>query len=407
MNKRRFLAVLGLSAAGAACFRYWPDEGVWNSCRAEHLPEALQRHELMAAAWDGLEASRVWDVHVHLVGTGDGGSGIWVNPNMRSLMHPMQFAQFHFYLNASCATPGAEVDAGYVDRLLRLQRDFRPGFRAMLLAFDYRHDEQGRALKESSAFHVPNEYAAAVCRAHPEAFEWIASIHPYREDCVAQLEWAVAHGARAIKWLPGAMGIDPASPLCDRFYAALRQHAVPLLTHAGDEHAVDVADSHRLNNPLLLRRPLEQGVKVIVAHCASIGVSADLEGAPNGAEVPNIELFARLMAEPRYEGLLFGDVSAVAQINRDLETIALIVKRTEWHPRLINGSDYPLPGVMPLFSLQRYVDAGWLTEAQGAVLSQIRRHNPLLFDFVLKRSLVIDGQRLGASVFESARIFAR
>lgn len=398
---------MGASFVGAACFRYWPDEGLWNSCVPDRLPDVLLQHDVVAAAWEGLDAARVWDAHVHLIGTGDGGSGIWVNPNMRSLWHPMQFAQFQFYLNASCATLETSVDAGYVDRLVRLQRDFRRGARAMLLAFDYRVDEQGRELKKSSPFHVPNEYAAAVGQAHPDIFEWIASIHPYRADCVERLAWAAAHGARAVKWLPGAMGIDPAAPLCDRFYEALRQHAIPLLTHAGDEHAVDVADSHRLNNPLLLRRPLEHGVKVIVAHCASIGHSTDLERAPTGAEVPNIELFARLMAEPRYEGLLFGDVSAVAQVNRDLETIALIVERTEWHPRLINGSDYPLPGVMPLFSLQRYVDAGWLTPAQAEVLSQIRRHNPLLFDFVLKRSVVINGKRFAAQVFESARIFAR
>lgn len=111
------------------------------------------------------------------------------------------------------------------------------------------------------------------------------------------------------------------------------------------------------------------------------------------------------MADRNYEGLLFGEISALTQVNRDLETIKTIFEHEEWHERLMNGSDYPLPGVMPLFSLTRYVDAGYLQEEEAQLLSQIRRYNPLLFDFVLKRSLIIDGHKLAGQVFESARFF--
>jgi hypothetical protein len=41
------------------------------------------------------------------------------------------------------------------------------------------------------------------------------------------------------------------------------------------------------------------------------------------------------------------------------------------------------------------------------VLSEIRRYNPLLFDFVLKRHLVAKGKRFAASVFETRRFFIR
>ena len=54
----------------------------------------------------------------------------------------------------------------------------------------------------------------------PRDFEWVASIHPYRTDALEALEQAKRDGARAVKWLPSAMGIDPASPRCDRFYRA-------------------------------------------------------------------------------------------------------------------------------------------------------------------------------------------
>jgi mannonate dehydratase len=39
------------------------------------------------------------------------------------------------------------------------------------------------------------------------------------------------------------------------------------------------------------------------------------------------------------------------------------------------------------------------------VLSEIRKHNPLLFDFVLKRSLRRGGTALDRRVFETRRFF--
>lgn len=55
------------------------------------------------------------------------------------------------------------------------------------------------------------------------------------------------------------------------------------------------------------------------------------------------------MADPNYEGRIYGDISAVTQVNRDFETIALIVMHDDWRDRLLFGADYPLPGVMPVF----------------------------------------------------------
>ena len=67
---------------------------------------------------------------------------------------------------------------------------------------------------------------------------------------------AAGHGARAVKWLPPAMGIDPASARCDRFYAAAARLGLALLTHAGEEKAVHGAAEHGFGNPLKLRRAL-------------------------------------------------------------------------------------------------------------------------------------------------------
>jgi hypothetical protein len=62
-----------------------------------------------------------------------------------------------------------------------------------------------------------------------------------------------------------------------------------------------------------------------------------------------------------------------------------------------------LPGVMPLFSPARL--ARRLVGGPTPVLNQVREHNPLLFDLVLKRRLRLAGAAgptLPASVFEGA-----
>jgi mannonate dehydratase len=145
-------------------------------------------------------------------------------------------------------------------------------------------------------------------------------------------------------------------------------------------------------------------VRVIVAHCASMGSGVDLDRGPDGPMVENFRLFARLMETPGYEGLLFGDISAMTQLNR-VAALVEVIRRPQWHSRLLNGSDYPLPGVMPLFSLDSLVQQGYLDERAAATLSAIRRHNPLLFDFVLKRHMRVDGNRLAKEIFESRRLF--
>jgi len=75
--------------------------------------------------------------------------------------------------------------------------------------------------------------------------------------------------------------------------------------------------------------------------------------------------------------------------------------------RLLNGSDYPLPGVMPLYSVDYFAERGFIDRAAAPVLSEIRKYNALLFDFVLKRHLVVAGKRFAASVFETQPFFGR
>ena len=360
----------------------------------------------MRAAWEGIDPMRVWDSHAHLVGTGDSGSGIVVNPRMESLLSPAQYARRLFFLNAGCANdvPGS-VDRAYLERMRNLIDGLRPGAKLLLFAFDRSFDERGEVSWERTGFYVPDAYARDSARANPGYFEWAASIHPYRADSVDALTQAHRDGARAVKWLPAAMGMDPASALCDRFYGALAKLGLPLITHAGLERAVVGSDSQEFGNPLLLRRALDAGVRVVVAHCASMGQDRDLDRGGNGPLVESFELFARMMDEPRWQGRLFGDVSAMTQVNRAGPALARTLERTDWHARLLNGSDYPLPGVMPIFSVDYLVSLGLIETAAAPVLKEIRAHNPLLFDFVLKRHLRSGGKGFPVSMFETRGFF--
>jgi predicted TIM-barrel fold metal-dependent hydrolase len=384
----------------------WPEQGFWNPCRVG-LPFTLARHELVRSAWAGLEPERVWDAHTHLAGTGDSSSGIFVNPKMSSLLHPGHYARRLFFMNAGCAydLPGESIDRAYLRRMLNLMSGMRRGVKLLLFAFERAYGEDGKRRDEHTSLYVPDGYAREVARENPRYFEWVASIHPYRPDAVAALEQAKRDGARAVKWLPGAMGMDPGSPLCDRFYEAAARLKMPIISHAGLERAVPGTDTQDYGNPLRLRRALDAGVRVVVAHCASMGQDRDLDKGANGPYVDSFQLFARLLEDRKYEKHLFGDLSAMTQVRRAVPALAKVIEREEWHPRLLNGSDYPLPGIMPIFSVDYLVSLGLLQESAAQVLKDIRIFNPLLFDFVLKRNLRSNGKALAKSVFETRSFF--
>jgi len=392
------------AAVGAAAWRYWPEQGFWNPCHAQ-LPPRLASHELVRQAWDGIDASQCWDSHSHLIGTGDSGSGIFVNPATDSLLNPGQYARRLFFLNAGCVHDAAgSVDLAYVDRMRNLIEGMRPGLKLVLYAFERAYDERGEPDLPHTMFHIPNAYARDVAKRHPESFEWAASIHPYRKDALEALEQAKRDGARAVKWLPSAMGIDPASPQCDGFYSTLNKLNLPLIAHAGLERAVLGREAHDFSNPLRLRRALDAGVRVVVAHCASMGEDRDLDRGANGPYVESFSLFVRVFEKYRNA---YGDISAMTQVNRAGPALARVVENGAWHARLLNGSDYPLPGVMPIFSVDYLVSLKMIEAGAADVLREIRLHNPLLFDFVLKRILRSNGKALSTSVFQTRQFFMR
>ena len=66
-------------------------------------------------------------------------------------------------------------------------------------------------------------------------------------------------------------------------------------------------------NPLKLHRALDVGVRIVLAHCASDG--EDIDYGNGNVAVKSFDLFLRLMNEPTYEELIFGEISAITLFN--------------------------------------------------------------------------------------------
>lgn len=405
ITRRRLLVLLAGSAAVGISGWAWLKPVLLNPCRTATTPE-LAASPWLRRIWDGLDPGQVWDSHVHLAGIGDSNSGIVVGPQLSSCIHPLQYGQRLFYMNGGCAEKGTgTVDASYATRLFNLTEAMPAGCKILLFAFDRFHDQAGQPHPEESTLYVPDAYARQLAEAHPDRFAWAASIHPYRADALDALQASLAGKAKAIKWLPSAMGIDPASPRCDDFYRALAAADLPLIVHGGKEQAIKGENRQHLNNPLRLRRALDAGVRVVVAHCASMGEDVDLDRGQAGSMVSSFALFSRMMMEPRGQERLFGDISAITLRNRSHSIVKTLLTRTDWHNRLLHGSDYPLPGILPLTAPATLAKAGLLPRDAVHDLERTREHNPLLFDLALKRLLAWQGHSFSTTIFHTQAFF--
>jgi uncharacterized protein len=368
----------------------------------EELPDRISRRasDLIKRAFDDIDPSRLVDHHVHIAGIGIDGTKAFVNPKMRTWSHPFHRLKFKVYMSSAGVESESNADGQFVKRLGRLVSSIDGHGKHRILGFDKNYSRDGSVNLDKTEFYVPNEYSFSIAEQNPDLFLPNISVNPYRRDAVDELERWANRGARVVKWLPNAMGIDPSDPQCDQFYQKMKELDLVLLSHGGEEKAVEAEEDQKLGNPLLLRRPLEHGVKVIIAHCAGLGTNEDLE-SKDKAQVENFDLFMRLMDEKRYEGLLFGETSAMTQFNRAGKPLRTVLAREDLHERLVNGSDYPLPAVNILIRTGSLMKHGYITADERAQLNEIYDFNPLLFDFVLKRSLKLPGTEKGlpASIF--------
>lgn len=264
-----------------------------------------------------------FDVHVHL-------ANLDKFPDDASRKQPLYLRRFLRRArsrNAPATSPenGEEITRAWVSNLAGWVAESQLD-RIVVLALDAVFDESGRYRPERTVLHVDNDFVCSIAAEYP-TFLFGASIHPYRKDAVAELERLIHQGACLVKWVPSAQHIQPDDPKCRPFYEALVHHGIPLLTHTGVEHTLGTG---RLsyNHPNRLVPALEQGVKVIAAHC---GVRLFLH------EPSFFDAWASLVT--RYEGL-FGDLAAFAVVTR-IPSLMRILISAELRERVLYGSDFP------------------------------------------------------------------
>src|ERR1043165_2123222 len=355
--------------------------------------------DVVKRAFDDIDPERLIDHHVHIAGLGIGGTNAFVNPKMLTWRHPFHRLKLKVYMSSAGVSDEDNADPQAAARLADLVKSIKDHGKHRLLAFDKNYRKDGTGKLEKTEFYVPNEYVFELAERYPDLFVPNISVNPYRPDAIEELEKWVRRGARIVKWLPNAMGIDPSDAKCDPFYQKMKELELILLSHGGEEKAVEAEEDQKLGNPLLLRRALDHGVKVIVAHCAGLGSNEDLDRKDRKV-VDNFDLFLRLMDEKRYEGLVFGEISAMTQFNRS-EKLRTLLAREDLHERIVNGSDYQLPAVNLLIRTRPLVKRGSINADEAGSLKEIYDCNPLLFDFVLKRTLRLPGtsRRFPAAVF--------
>ena len=155
-----------------------------------------------------------------------------------------------------------------------------------------------------------------------------ASVKRYRRDALARLEWAKAHGAVLVKWIPPIMEINPDDPKLIPFYKKMVELNLPLLSHTGKEKSFSRA-AENFGDPENLKLPLNLGVTVVAAHIAS-SEKYDGERGPD-----------RLAGLMREYPNLYMDISALTQINKP-GSLKEALTKPEFAERLVYGTDFPL-----------------------------------------------------------------
>uniref|UniRef100_A0A1X7VQI3 2-amino-3-carboxymuconate-6-semialdehyde decarboxylase n=1 Tax=Amphimedon queenslandica TaxID=400682 RepID=A0A1X7VQI3_AMPQE len=357
---------------------------------------------LRQRVFNDLDPREVVDYHCHLVGHGDSGSQCYMHHSLKSWWNPLRRIKSAIFMGAAQVTSMEGGDIQFISRLLRLARHFVPisctningsdlvvggavgvvsagssderfvHGKLCLLPFDKFVDPlTGEEDEQRTTFSVPNEYSLMLSREYPDLFIAFGSVNPYRSDAIQRLQHLSELGVNVIKWLPNSMGIDPSDERIEPFYNKMKELNMILLVHCGEEHSVNAAYiNNEYGNPLLLRRPLNCGVKIITAHCASEGRGVDIDRG-DGSYETCFDLWLRLMREDRYKGLLYGDISAICAVLR-VRYLHRLIQETDIHDRLVYGSDYPVPAINVVVHTSRLVRFGLITDEEKGSLDEFK-----------------------------------
>lgn len=291
----------------------------------------------------------VIDVHVHIAA--EDAAGCQISPAMRDKF--TWLARLGFYEDVTAAKLRDDFDGTVTSHLAGVIGSACDVDRAVVLAMDGIYDRGALDIYRTQ-YLVANRFVQRFAREnHDKGVLFGASINPRRKGtdavdelrrCTGELPWNDARHTPGpppalVKWLPNAQEFDPSAGY-DAFFDALAERHIPLLCHAGKEHAVPTRKAfQRFGNPTLLKNALKRKVSVIVAHCAAAAFLWDW----GHHYVPELaDMFAQ--AEDN-DWALYADLSALSMYGRSGVAVRDVLRRLAepYGHRLVLGSDYPLP----------------------------------------------------------------
>jgi predicted TIM-barrel fold metal-dependent hydrolase len=263
------------------------------------------------------------DMHVHMVGTGSSRSGCWLR--LTKWHYPLVGLMLRG-IGMKARDFRGNFDELYVFNLLKMIRESSLSA-AVILAHDKVYRENGEVIRNFGSFYVPNDYVLSLAHKHPE-FLAAVSIHPARPDALDELNRCAEAGAVMVKLLPNCHNVDCNLTRYRPFWNRMAELGMPFLAHTGGEHTVPVYEKS-FSDPRTLRLPLECGVNVIAAHCAT----------KSGLTDP--QYFFDFVRMTKVFPNLYGDTSAFNVPIRGKHVLKCVEEPL--CSRILHGSDFPVP----------------------------------------------------------------
>jgi len=314
---------------------------------------------------DSREPKTVIDFHVHLFGTGDGGTGCFLSAKQKRRVN---YRAFLSLLNLS---ENGRIDEDYVQKLVAQMRESSLA-RAVLVGQDCRYDTGGKPDFGNTSFFVPNDYLLRVAHRFPELFVPCISVNPKRRDAVDELERCAERGARVLKIHPPIQDVDPGEGRFRPFYRRCAEKGIIIMVHTGAEHLAEIVGD-ALSDPLRLVPALEEGAVVVAAHSGT------------AAFFDREDFFPHMITLVRRFPNLYCDTAVMASMFR-WRALPRLLDTPEVLGRAIHGSDFPFPANALVH---------WNRLSRSMLLSLLSERNLLERDYRLKRAIGIPAEVFG------------
>jgi predicted TIM-barrel fold metal-dependent hydrolase len=270
------------------------------------------------------------DIHVHLFGTGDAGSGC------RLSKAESNGFLFHF-MAGKLKLRGRAITLDESYELALAEQIQQSGLtHAVVLAQDAVYDESGKPDWERTHFYVPNDYLFQVTARHSQWMIPCVSINPQRADAIEELDRCVARGARVLKIHPPTQGVDLADKKYVGFFRRCAALNVVVMVHTGHEHSAPIVNV-QLASPLKLERALDEGCTVVACHCGS------------GWRWDRPDMLPDFLLMLRKHTNLWGDTAILGSASRARDFLRLLADHGATD-RLVHGSDFPFPAFPLMFA---------------------------------------------------------